>query len=74
MPITPLLRNQSFDPDQIEAMSAAFVRTCETLGLTDTTDQITELVARYIIETAQRGICTSAELYARAMQEFKPSA
>ncbi len=71
MPITPFLRNQAFDPDLIDAMSAAFTQACTTLGLVDRADPITELVARYIIELAQRGIRTHTALYLATIEEFK---
>lgn len=56
MPITPFLKGQAFDPELIEAMGAAFSKTCEALGLNDRTDPITTLVAEKIIELAQRGL------------------
>jgi hypothetical protein len=52
VPITPLLRN---DPEIVEAISAALMDACTTLGLVDRTDQMTEAVARHIIGLAQRG-------------------
>ena len=53
-------------------MSGAFTDACKALGLApDHTDPITELVARHIIELAQRGIRTKATLLLRTMQEFK---
>ena len=73
MPITPFLRNQAFEPDVIADMSVAFTDACKTLGLIDRTDPITEVVARHIIELAQRGIRTKALLFTLTMQEFKAS-
>ena len=55
-PITPFLRGQAFDPETIEAMGKAFLTTCEKLGLSERDDALTELVARNIIEFAQRGL------------------
>ncbi len=71
MPITPFLRNQAFEPEVIANMSAAFTDACKTLGLIDRTDPITEVVARHIIELAQRGVRTKALLFTLTMQEFK---
>lgn len=71
MPITPFLRNQAFDPETIEAMSAAFEKACANLGLSDRSDQMNELVARQIIQAAQRGIRNATALYLTVMQEFK---
>ncbi len=71
MPITPFLRNQPFDPEIIDAMSSAFAKACDALGLSDRADTITELVARQIIEAAQRGIRNETALYLNVLQEFK---
>jgi hypothetical protein len=72
MPITPFLRNQTFEPDQIDIMSAAFVDACAVLGLADRTDPATELVAMRIIELTQCGVVTYIELFERAINGFKP--
>lgn len=71
MPIRPLFAGQAFDPETVEAMSDAFDDVCAALGLADRADPITELVARRLIELAQRGIRTKTALYLAAMQEFK---
>ena len=42
MPIIPFLRGQAFDPELIEAMSTAFTKACDTLGLVDRADPVTE--------------------------------
>jgi hypothetical protein len=68
MPITPFLPAQVFEPELIEAMSAAFTEACSTLGLADRTDPFTEIVARKIIEAAQSGLHTQTSLYLSAMQ------
>jgi enoyl-CoA hydratase/carnithine racemase len=70
VPITPFLQNQAFDPEVIEEMSAAFADACKTLGLIDRADPITEIVARRIIELAQRGVRTKAALYAMTVKDF----
>ena len=70
-PTTPFLRGQAFDPETIEAMGKAFVTTCEKLGLSERDDALTELVARNIIEFAQRGLKNPTALHFAAMKEFK---
>ncbi len=72
MPITLFLQNQAFDPEIIEDMSAAFTDACTTLGLVDRADPLTEIVAQRIIQLAQRGIRTKAELYSMTVKDFKP--
>lgn len=74
MPITPFLRNEAFDPETIDAMSSALTKACDTLGLSDRTDQITELVARHVIKAAQRGVRNETALYLSVIQEFKADA
>lgn len=70
MPITPFLRDQAFDPETIEAMSEAFAPAREILGLKDREDPLTALVARRIIELAQRGVRTKAGLCSEAVKKF----
>jgi hypothetical protein len=71
MPITPFLSGQSFDPETVAVMGAAFTEACKTLGLTDRDDQMTRLVAKHIIGLALGGIRTKTTLYMRTIQEFK---
>jgi hypothetical protein len=52
-------------------MSVAFTNASAALGLADRTDQITALVAGYIIGLAQKGVRTSEALYLDTMREFK---
>jgi hypothetical protein len=71
MPITPFLRNQEFDPDAVEAMASAFTKICRSLGLSNRADPMTEIVARRIIEFAQRGMRNDTALYRSVLQEFQ---
>jgi hypothetical protein len=70
MLIHPFLSNQSFDPEIISEMSAALENVCKALGLSVVDDPATRLVARKIIELAQRGIRDAAALSAAAMREL----
>jgi hypothetical protein len=56
MPIRPFLAGQAFEPDPIRNMSLALERACDTLGVRMTDDANTRLVAKEIIELAQRGV------------------
>ena len=71
LPITPFLEGQAFDPELVEAMGAAFVSTCDALGLTDRTDAITTLVAEKIVELAQRGLRNPTAMHLMAVNELK---
>ena len=73
MPITPFLRNEAFDPEQIEIMSAAFLDACATLRLAARTDPAAQLVAARVIELAQRGIRSRTELFRGAVDGFRPT-
>jgi hypothetical protein len=55
MPLTPFLKEATFDPMAIEAMSAAFEAVCVSLQLVNRSDAITEIVARKVIEVAGTG-------------------
>ncbi len=70
MPITPFLKGQAFDPELVEAMGAAFVSTCDALGLVGRSDPITTLVAEKIIELAQRGLRNPTAIHMLAMREL----
>jgi hypothetical protein len=70
MPITPFLARQSFDPEAIEVMSAAFVAACDALHLKVGDDPATRFVAEKIIEWAQRGIRDPNVLWKLTVNEF----
>jgi hypothetical protein len=70
VPITPFLAGQPFEPDDIETMSEACVVACEKLRLTDRADPFTEIVAKKIIEFAQRGIRDRDALIQQTLSEF----
>jgi hypothetical protein len=71
VPITPFLHGQAFDPELIEAMGAAFLDTCNSLGLTDRTDPLTALVAEKILELGQRGLRNPTAMHLLAVKELK---
>ncbi len=71
--ITPFLTGQAFGPKIIRSMSAAFVGACESLHLEVGDDQTTRMVAKKIIELAQRGIRDPETLRRMTLEEFHPS-
>jgi hypothetical protein len=75
MPITRLLQNASFGPDEIAAMVAAFEGALRELDLTDRTDPATEMVARKIIELHRQGERDPVRLQERVVAALsgKPS-
>jgi hypothetical protein len=72
MPIRPYLQGQAFDPDSIRVMSVAFENACSQLGILDKHDAVTKIVARTVIDMAQRGFRDEASLTDAVMQEFRP--
>jgi hypothetical protein len=75
MPITRLLLNASFGPDEIAVMVAAFEGALRELDLTDRTDPATEMVARKIIELHRQGERDPVRLQERVVAALsgKPS-
>src|SRR6266478_8610257 len=69
MPLVRFLDN-SFGPEAITAMTAAFEDTLRTLGLVDHNGLATEIVAKKIIELAQQGECDPIRLRDRAVQSL----
>ena len=73
MPIRPyLLQGQAFDPDTVRVMGRAFENVCKQLGIVDRHDAVTKIVARAVIDMAQRGFRDVDGLTAAVMQEFNP--
>ena len=56
MPIRRYLENQAFDPETVGTMSVALESSCEALGLAARDGAARELVAKMIINFAQRGV------------------
>jgi hypothetical protein len=71
MPIRPFLNGQPFDQEIISIMSAALESVCAALNLNLVDDPATRLVAKKIIELAQRGVRDASMLSAEALKEFK---
>ena len=71
MSIRPFLSSQAFDPETIAKMSEALQSVCDTLSIKVVDDAATRLVARKIIELAQRGVRDAAALRAMTLKEFK---
>jgi hypothetical protein len=70
VPIRRFLAGQAFEPELIQQMSTAFVGACEALRLEPTDDPATRLVARTIIEFAERGVRDAEALLEMTLREF----
>ena len=62
MTIHRLLQNVPFEPEDIDRLVIAYEETLRALGLSDRNDQITEIVAKKIIEIGQTGIRDPAQI------------
>jgi hypothetical protein len=71
MPLVRLLRDNSFGPEEIVVMSAAFEDALATLHLVDREDPLVELVAKKVIECAQSGIRDRIRLRDCALRSFQ---
>jgi len=71
LPITRFLSGQPFQPELIEQMSAAFVRACQALRLEPVDDPATRLVARTIIELAERGLNDAETLFEMTLRQLE---
>jgi hypothetical protein len=71
MPIYRLLQNSALDPEHINLMTSAFEDICRELGLAAREDALRDIVAKTIIECAQRGISTPLELRQCARDALK---
>ncbi len=56
MPVYRLLQNAAFDCEHVALMSSAFEDVCVELGLAAREDALRDMVAKAIIDCAQRGI------------------
>lgn len=62
MPIYRLLQNSAFGPEHVKILTTAFDDVCRDLGLAAREDALRDIVARAIIECAQRGVRDPVEL------------
>jgi hypothetical protein len=72
MPITRLLQNASFGPDEIRVLVRAFDEALGTLGV-DRSNPVAEALAKKIIELAQQGQRDPILLRQRAVRSVSES-
>lgn len=70
MAIQRLLREGSFDPEDIRRLTAAYEGALELLRLQDRSDPVTELIAAKIIQVFRSGEFDPPRLCARALKEL----
>jgi hypothetical protein len=67
--INPFLGQNAFDPDDIEAMSAALDDICNALNVGDGAKAARQVIAERIIELARRGERSPTRLRDRVLEE-----
>ena len=70
MTIYGMLKNTTFEPEEIARLVAAYEQTLRALGLKDRSDPITQLVAEKIIAVGRLGIEDPAEISKVALKEL----
>ena len=65
-----LLRDASFDPDEMGRMILAYEAALELLRQTDHPEPVAEVIARKIIEISRRGITDPPRICATALTEL----
>jgi hypothetical protein len=72
MTVYRLFKNKAFEPEAITVMTSAYAEVCHTLGLSERDDPDTNVVAKTVIEYAQRGVSDPARLRDRVLQVLRP--
>ena len=71
MTVYRLYRNRAFEPEAISVMTSAYAEVCRTLGLSESDDRDTNIVANKVIEYAQRGVGDPVQLCDRVLQALQ---
>ena len=74
MPIRPYLNGHVFEPAQIQIMSIALNKACETLKLTNKSDPLTQIIATKIIALASHGENDPDRLCAESLAFYQSTA
>jgi hypothetical protein len=70
MAVVSLFRNKPFEPEAISVLTGAYADVCRVLGLDDADRPETAVVAKKVIEFAQRGVSDRVRLRERVLQEL----
>jgi hypothetical protein len=70
MSIHSLLQGKPFGPDEVAVLVAAYEAALKKLGLVDRDDPLTKIVAKKIIEIAERGVRDPKQLSELAMRDL----
>jgi hypothetical protein len=70
MAVYRLFRNKPFEPETIAIMSGAYADVCGALGLDECDVPATDVVAKAVIEFAQRGVSGRVPLRERVLAQL----
>jgi hypothetical protein len=70
MAIYRLLQNSPLGPEEIAVLTDAYERTLRKLRLVDRTDPITEMIAKKVVEMAQRGVREAQQISDMTIKEL----
>jgi hypothetical protein len=70
MAIYCLFRNKPFEPEAISALTGAYADVCRALGVADGDRRKTDVVAKKVIEFAQRGVSDRVNLRELVLREL----
>ena len=72
MGVYRLFRNKPFEPEAITMMSGAYADVCDALGVNDRDLPAMDIVAKAVIEFAQRGVSDRTDLRQRVLEALGP--
>jgi len=67
-----LFKNKAFEPEALKIMTAAYTDVCHTLGLSENDGRDADVVAKTVIEFAQRGERDPVRLRQSVLQALRP--
>ena len=70
MAIYCLFRNKPFEPEAISVLTGAYADVCRALGLGDSDRGKSDVVAKKVIEFAQRGVSDRVDLREKVLREL----
>jgi hypothetical protein len=70
MPINRLLRDDKIQPEEVERLNRAFMRTLKSLHLVDRDDPVCDIVARKVIEIGVSGAHNPEEISRIAINQL----
>jgi hypothetical protein len=70
MAIYCLFRNKPFEPEAISVLTGAYADVCRALGLGDGDRGKSDVVAKKVIEFAQRGVSDRVDLREKVLREL----